>query len=104
VTENELQRQILDALAAIKGVVVWRSNTGVSRSGGRFVRFGVKGQGDITGLLPGGRRLEIEVKTATGKVSEEQLEFGVRINSHGGLWFVARSVEEALNKILEVTR
>lgn len=100
-TETELQRQIIDALSAIKGVVIWRSNTGASRSGGRFVRFGVAGQGDITGLLPGGRRLEVEVKTPTGIVSLAQQEFGERINMHGGLWFVARSVDEAVNTVLQ---
>jgi hypothetical protein len=98
-TENEIQREILDALSLIPGVCAWRNNTGVSRSGGRYVRFGIAGQGDITGLLRGGRRLEIEVKTAKGKVSPEQVAFGESITSKGGLYIVARCVEDALAAI-----
>lgn len=101
-SETDLQRAILERLALIPGLVVWRSNTGVSRSGGRFVRFGIKGQGDITGLLPGGKRLELEVKLPGGKVSPEQVEFGARINAAGGLWAVVRSVDEAVIRVMEV--
>lgn len=98
-TEGEIQREILDALALIPGVCAWRNNTGVSRSGGRYVRFGIAGQGDITGLLRGGRRLEMEVKTAKGKVSPEQEKFGAEITAMGGLYIVARSVEDALTAV-----
>lgn len=94
-TENEIQKAILERLALIPGLVFWRSNSGVSRSGGRFVRFGLPGQGDITGILPGGRRFELEVKTATGKLSPEQVEFGAKVNAAGGLWACVRSVDEA---------
>lgn len=95
-TETDIQRDILAALARVPGLVCWRSSTGVSRSGGRFLRYGVKGQGDITGLLPGGRMFALEVKTPTGRVSPEQVEFGARVNGAGGLWAVVRSVDEAL--------
>jgi hypothetical protein len=104
VSERDIQRGILDALAEIQGVLVWRNNTGTIKRNGRFVRFGIVGQGDITGLLPDGRRLEIEVKTDKGPVSEEQLAFGERMRRHGGVWFVARSVQEAVDGVLDAMR
>lgn len=98
-SETEIQRQILEALALIPGVYAWRNNTGAIQRMGRFVRFGITGQGDITGVLPGGRRLEIEVKVPKAEPSEEQVKFGARINAAGGLWFVAHSLEEALQAV-----
>lgn len=97
-SEQELTRAITEALERMPGVFVWRSNAGVSRSGGRYVRFGLKGQGDISGVIRGGKRLELEVKLPGGKykVTEEQAAFGARINELGGVWAVVRSVEEAL--------
>jgi hypothetical protein len=104
VTENELQRQILDALATLNGVYVWRQNTGVAKAGGYRIRFGHVGSGDISGIIRGGRRLEIEVKTEKGEPSEAQLAFGARVNELGGLWFVARSVEDAVNTVLNAIK
>ena len=46
------------------------------------------------GVLPGGRILCIEVKTATGRLSEPQKLFLDNINERGGLAFVARSIED----------
>lgn len=105
-SEQELTGQILDAINGIKGVHAWRNNTGVARTGGRFIRYGIKGQADISGILRGGRRLEIEVKLPDGKhpVTEEQKSFGSMVNGLGGVWFVARSVEEVVTKILEAMK
>jgi len=72
-------------------VFAWRQNTGVSR---RHIRFGRNGAADITGILRGGRRLEIETKTATGKQSDAQVEFQAEIERMGGLYILARSVED----------
>jgi hypothetical protein len=98
VTEQELTRAIVERLNAIPGVCCWRANAGVSRSGGRFVRFGVVGQADISGLVRGGKRVELETKLPGGKwkVTAEQLAFGARITDLGGLWAVVRSVDEAV--------
>jgi len=98
VTEQELTRAIVERLNAIPGVACWRANAGVSRSGGRFVRFGVKGQADISGLIRGGTRVEIEVKLPGGKwgVTPEQAAFAGRIRELGGICAVVRSVDEAV--------
>lgn len=99
--EATLQRLILARLNALPGVHVWRSNTGAARGpDGRLIRFGVAGQADITGLLPGGRRLEVEVKTRTGRVRPEQRQFQDLITAHGGLYILARSLDDALTPVL----
>jgi hypothetical protein len=58
------------------------------------VRFGVPGQADISGILVGGRRLEIEVKGPTGRMSDQQRKFRAMIECFGGLYILARSVDD----------
>jgi hypothetical protein len=103
--EPVLQRLILARLNTIDGVRAWRANTGAARmNGGRVVRFGIPGQADITGLLRGGRRLEVEVKGPTGRISPEQESFGELIVSLGGLYLVCRSLDDALIPVMEAVR
>lgn len=61
--EGLVVKACLDLLA-MRGVKAWRQNTGgVYDKTGRFVRFGVVGAADITGIMPiSGRRLEVECK------------------------------------------
>lgn len=67
---------------------------------GRGVSFGVIGQADITGILaPGGKRLEIEVKTGSDKPSDQQLRFAAMIRAAGGIYVVARSVDDAIEGV-----
>jgi hypothetical protein len=57
------------------------------------------GSADISGILRGGRRLELEVKSATGRVRPEQQAFLQMIRDHGGCAAVVRSVAEAVAAI-----
>lgn len=99
--EAVLQKLILARVNALDGVRLWRANTGMAYSSGsgRMVRFGQPGQADLSGILRGGRRLEVEVKGPSGRVSDEQEAFGARITELGGLYIVARTLEDALNPI-----
>jgi hypothetical protein len=96
-SEQELTRSIIEALTAV-GICCWRNNVGTSRSGGRFIRFGKVGSGDIVCVLPGGIHAELEVKLPDGKwrVTPEQEAHGVLINRMGGLWACVTSVEDAM--------
>jgi hypothetical protein len=96
VSESATQRAILDYLEAIPSIYVWRNNTGVARTGGRHVRYGHVGSGDILGVLPGGRMLSIEVKAKDGNLSREQREFAVRMLELGAVCFTARSVDDVV--------
>lgn len=72
---------------------------GPRRAGGRVVRFGLPGQADLTGILPGGVRLEIEVKGPGCPQTPEQKAFQRMIERFGGVYVLARSVQDVWSTI-----
>lgn len=102
--EKDIQRAILDYLALFPlKVFAWRANTGAMKVDRRFVRFNIQGAADITGVLVGGRRLEIEVKrpgwkpAMSGRRAEKEMPqrvFGECIKNLGGVYIVATSVDD----------
>ena len=96
--ERDIQAAILAALAGRTDLRAWRNNAGQAKNlqTGGYVKFGVVGQADISGILTGGRRLEIEVKGPTGRQSEQQRRFQAMVERYGGLYILARSVEDVL--------
>lgn len=78
---------------------IWRQNTGaaVYMAGGkkRFVRYGVPGGGDVSGIFACGKRIELEVKDVGGRLRPEQKNFGAMIASMNGLYAVVRSEDDA---------
>lgn len=101
--ERAIQTEILHRFATRPDLRLWRANTGaaIDRTG-RMIRFGVSGQADVSGIIGptfgdgswSGTRLEIEVKTAKGKQSDEQRAFGDMIQNFGGVYILARSAED----------
>ena len=101
-SEAQLLQKILFSLGRLKEIRVWRQNSGkLPNANGRMVQFGTPGAADITGILPDGRRLEIEVKTMTGKQSVQQKRYQDMIQRFGGVYILARSVEDALDGVRE---
>lgn len=101
-TEAVLQRLILGRLVILPRVYAWRANTGAARTPDGFVRFGVPGQADILGVAAG-RFFAVEVKSAKGTLREAQKLFRDRVEGAGGLYVVAKTLDQALepiNKIL----
>lgn len=103
-SEAQIQQQILLALGGRHDCRVWRNNVGAARTqDGRVVRFGTKGQADILGVLrlPTGTGLfvAIEVKSARGRLRPEQRAWGAMVQAMGGLYIVARSVEDAVHAV-----
>lgn len=108
-TEAQVLYDILAALRQMQsmGRVVWyaRFNTAAGKlqygnsGASQFIRFGFKGCPDILGQMPGGRLLCIEVKSPSGKVTDEQAAFLERAGHHGALAFVARSVADVLEHL-----
>ena len=94
--EHSIQTQIMLEFGQRTDMKIWRQNTGVAKTldGNRFIRFGVVGCADISGIIKGGIRLEIEVKKRTGKQREAQKAFQRMIESMGGIYIVARSVDD----------
>jgi len=99
VTEKELQNAILRAFGTLPVLRLWRANVGVARLGRRVVRFGIPGQGDLTGILPDGRRLEIEVKTVAGRQSPAQRRFQEMMERFHGVYILARSIEDVRREL-----
>lgn len=66
----------------------------------RVVHFNPKGTPDIGGILgPSGRILGVEVKAGKDRQSDDQKACQRVYESRGGLYIVARDVEEALDEI-----
>jgi hypothetical protein len=79
------------------GIVVWRNNVGLASDGHRKIRFGLAvGSSDLIGLLvPEGRFVALEVKSATGRATPEQERFLDLVRRSGGFAAVVRTVDEA---------
>lgn len=96
-TESPLIRDILEAWGAHPRVRIARINVGKAyppRSS-RLVTFGVPGTPDICGIIaPQGRWFGIECKSARGRQREDQETFQRVIERFGGLYVLARSVED----------
>jgi hypothetical protein len=100
-TEAEILARTHRRLGSRRDVRLWRQNTGVGLTldGERMTRFGVKGGGDLSGIVRGGTRLEVETKSARGRQSPQQKAFGAMIQSFGGIYIVAHSDDEAEEKL-----
>lgn len=94
-SEIDIQKSIMKYLC-IRQIYCWRNNTG--RRG--TVQYGKKGSADIIGLLPSGKFLAIEVKTATGKQSEVQAEFQNGIEGNNGVYILARSTDDLQRQLI----
>ena len=99
--ESVVQGEILKAYQNHPNIKLWRQNVGAARmSGGAFVRFGLPGQADISGIIaPSGRALFIEVKSATGRQSPKQVVFQRFVERYGAVYVLARGLSD-VQKVL----
>ena len=88
------------------GAMVWRNNTGKFRSmtdPQRIVSVGQVGTADIIGVTPVtitadmvgkviGQAIAIEVKTPTGKQSQDQKNWQQAFENHGGIYILGRGL------------
>ena len=111
--ETKIQRLIMLALSE-NGCTVWRNETAgawigkqiykagdqVTLTNARMMTFGLcVGSSDIIGIAPDGRFLAVEVKTAKGRPTTEQLRFIEAVKKAGGIAGISRSPEDALKLI-----
>lgn len=94
--ESSIQSEILAWLGSRPWCRAWRQVTGtyLTPDGRHVVRAGLIGSADISGILHDGRRLEVEVKSARGTQSKQQKAFEAMVKRMGGVYVVARSVDE----------
>lgn len=100
--EHVLQNKIRLALADI--CVIFRMNVGTGYTqDGRYFKTGVpKGFSDLFGFRKSdGKAVFIEVKTASGRISQAQKNFIEKVSADGAAAGICRSVEEALELVKE---
>lgn len=95
--ETPIQSAICDYLA-LKRYFFWRQNTAPTfdKAGGFYramPKHSKKGVPDII-VIKAGQFIGIEVKTEKGKLSPEQVEFGSDCILNGGMYLVARSIDD----------
>lgn len=109
--ETKIQRLIMLALSEA-GHTVWRNETGqfwtgkplhreattVTLANARMIPCGLAvGSSDLIGIHKAtGKFFAIEVKTAKGRPTKEQLQFIEHVNNTGGIAGIARSPKDAL--------
>lgn len=123
--EHLIQNQIIRVFGTRPDLRIWRANCGVGLAlstvqnalrllhggdlagairalrEGNVIRYGVPGQADLTGILPSGKRLEIEVKSPGGRQSPEQQNFQAMVEKFGGVYVLARCVEDVRRALVD---
>ena len=95
-SEAQIMHDILVAVSALPETFVWRHNTGIGVTRARTIlRAGLIGSADIIGVSRG-RAVAIEVKTPTGRQSDQQRKFQNAWATAGGVYVLARCVDDAL--------
>jgi hypothetical protein len=110
--EREIQRQILDFLGTVPGVVAWKTGGGMFRLSykgkERMVRIGKVGVSDIVGWASWdkgrgsdgiARFLAIEVKARGGRLTPEQDAFLASVHRAGGIAVLAYSVADVASAL-----
>lgn len=92
--ESTIQRECVQWLIGA-GCLIAITDAGMLAKTGFFAGCGIPtGWPDLTGLVPGGRFIGVECKTATGRQSLEQASHQEAIETRGGLYFLVRSVSD----------
>ncbi len=98
-TEKNTQKAILDYLAA-RNIFHYRNNSGAMvgtyKGRNRFFKFGATGSPDIVAVWKG-QYIGIEVKDIKGKLNENQVRFRDNLLAAGGLYILARSVDDVIS-------
>lgn len=93
--EMPILREIMGEFGALPGLRIWRQQSGRFKSfdGRRVVHVGIRGMADISGSYRG-RRVEIEVKRASGRRTTEQIVWAEQCIERGDAYLLARSADE----------
>lgn len=94
--ENVVERDILKEFGCRPDMRIWKAKVGKVLQHNVWVQYGLIGQADISGIrLPNGQRIEIECKRPKGgRQSDEQKAFEAMVTRFGGIYVLARCVED----------
>lgn len=88
---SDLVNEILLYLSPLG--MAWSNNTGAIKTEDRFLRYGLKGSADILACIDG-RFVAVEAKCGRDKQQPEQIRFQTAIEKAGGIYILARSVDD----------
>jgi len=93
--ESAVLRACLDYLR-LQGHFCFRVNSGAFKTDrGGFIRCtDIPGVSDIIGITKDGRGLAVECKSTKGKLTDLQAKFGIKYEERGGVFVVARDIED----------
>lgn len=99
--EKDTQKTIIDWLT-VKKIFHYKNNTvGIyKQSTGQYIPSPSKGAPDIVAVIQG-KYIGIEVKAPNGKQSENQVAFQSNLENAGGLYILAFSVGDVIDKIAQ---
>jgi hypothetical protein len=84
-------------------LVYVKQNSGATKIGDRFIRYGKAGAPDFMVYLPGGICMHLEVKNEKGRQNDNQIEYQAKIEKLGHRYCLVRSVEET-EKLLKTVQ
>lgn len=98
---EKLVADILLALGSRPDIRCWRTQVGRYRYlyHAGIVTVGPEGVGDIEGILKRGRYFTVECKVGRDTQRDTQLAFERMVIKMGGLYVIARSVQEAVEGV-----
>lgn len=109
-TEKEIQNAILRLYGTRFDMRLWRANAGAATAADpatgkrRLIKFGLPGQADLSGIGPGGIRVEIEVKDYRGSQSKRQAKFERMVKRFGGRYILARCPQDVYNGLKDLLK
>lgn len=100
IESTALVNDTLVALTALPETMAWRTNSGQAFwPSGQPVTVNVKGCGDISGVRKG-RAFSVECKYRSGKPGPSQRKFRDAWQAAGGVYIVAKSVDQASSDLV----
>ncbi len=78
----------------------WKQATGsIETPSGAYIRYGLVGSADMSGILCTGQRCELECKTGSAVQSKEQKNFEAMITEYHGVYILCRDIQVVLTTL-----
>lgn len=101
-SENQIQKSIIDYLSYKKNIYFFRAGSGaIKTEKGNFFKSGKAGCPDIV-MSYYGQFVGLEVKTQTGKQRDTQIEAEKQIKKSGGFYYIVRSIDDVIASLKDV--
>ena len=104
--QEHLRHVMLEFQKLFPSARLWQNPTGTAMSMDlqRVIKYGFVGSADLTGIMPDGKRIEIEIKVGKDRQRESQKDFEKVIAGCNGIYFMVddkSSIKDQLCKNLQ---